>query len=75
MGSSVLGVPYGAGYMWGVVYPMVHVGNSVLGVPYGAGCGVWCGGGGEVWYRGINGSVVCIMTIEYTTEEYSIAFV
>ena len=29
MGSSVLGVPYGAGYMWGV--------SSVLGVPYGAG--------------------------------------
>ena len=28
MGSSVLGVPYGAGYMWG---------SSVLGVPYGAG--------------------------------------
>ena len=28
MGSSVLGVPYGAGYMWG---------GSVLGVPYGAG--------------------------------------
>ena len=27
MGSSVLGVPYGAGY----------VGSSVLGVPYGAG--------------------------------------
>ena len=27
MGSSVLGVPYGAGYMWGVV----------LGVPHGAG--------------------------------------
>ena len=28
MGSSVLGVPYGAGYMWL---------GSVLGVPYGAG--------------------------------------
>ena len=27
MGSSVLGVPYVAGYVWGVV----------LGVPYGAG--------------------------------------
>ena len=31
MGSSVLGVPYGAGFMWGVV----------LGVPYGAGYIVW----------------------------------
>ena len=28
MRSSVLGVSYGAGYMWG---------SSVLGVPYGAG--------------------------------------
>ena len=28
MGSSVLGVPYGTGYMWGVVF---------LGIPYGAG--------------------------------------
>ena len=35
MGSSVLGVPYGAGYMWGVVvrgtlWSRVHVGSSVL---------------------------------------------
>ena len=38
MGSSVLGVPYGAGYMWGVTLrSRVHVGSSVLGVPYGAG--------------------------------------
>ena len=42
MGSSVLGVPYGAGYMWGVVcwgtlWSRVHVGSSVLWVPYGAG--------------------------------------
>ena len=37
MGSSVLGVPYGAGYMWG---------SSVLGLPYGAGYmwGVVCYG-------------------------------
>ena len=33
--------------------------SSVLGVPYGAGFGVWCGG--------INESVVCSMTREYTT--------
>ena len=42
MGSSVLGVPNGAGYMWGVVFrgtlwSRIHVGSSVLGVPYGAG--------------------------------------
>ena len=41
----MLGVPYGAGYMymWGVecvrgtLWSKVHVGSSVLGVPYGAG--------------------------------------
>ena len=42
MWSSVLGVPYRAGYMWGVVclgyaVEQVHVRSSVLGVPYGAG--------------------------------------
>ena len=39
MGSSVLGVPYGAGYIWGVgtLWRRVYVGNSVLGVPYRAG--------------------------------------
>ena len=40
MGSSVLGVPYGAAYMWGVkgtLWNRVLVGSSVLGVPYGAG--------------------------------------
>ena len=42
MGGSVLGVPNGTGYMWGVVcswYSMEQgtCGSSVLGVPYGAG--------------------------------------
>ena len=39
---TLFGVPYGAGYMWGVVCwgtlrSRVHVGSSVLGVTYGAG--------------------------------------
>ena len=39
----MLGVPYGAGYMWGAecvrsaLWSRVHVGSSVLGVPYRAG--------------------------------------
>ena len=39
MGSSVLGIPCGAGYMCvrGTLWSRVHVGSSVLGVPYGAG--------------------------------------
>ena len=48
MGSSVLGVSYGAGYMWGIVcytlWSRVHMGSNVLGVPYGVGykCEVVC---------------------------------